>query len=90
MKPKPRHEQNTLIIKELPATITSQAVLKIFSDISNSPTPTSARADTNNTWFVNFTSEEAVRTAYELTKNMTYEGKALKVRFKTESSRNNL
>lgn len=85
VKPRMKIDHNSVIIKELPASITSEEVLKIFSDLSHCPKPTSARSDMYNTWFVGFSSEEDAKAAYALIKNLSYGGKVLRVRLKTES-----
>lgn len=88
VKPRGRHEQNSIVIRDLPAPMTPEEVIKLFTDIATCPTPASARSDVHNTWYVAFVSEDEAKAALAFIKSTSFGGKQIRARLKTDRNYN--
>lgn len=84
-------EQNTLILRDLSTSKTTEEIFKIFSDLKLSngaacPVVQSARADIENTWFVTFSNESDARSAWQAIRSVVIDGRKVSARLKTEST----
>eukprot|EP01036_Dinobryon_divergens_P028892 gene28892-37907_t len=84
-------EQNTIILRDIPSSVTIEAIYNIFatavgSDGSPCPPIVTARLDLNNCWFVTFASEEEAKLALHSIRESKIDDKPIKARLKTESS----
>lgn len=84
VRPVHQPEQTTLILRDIPSNTSSDAVVGIFTQTVNCPTPQSVRSEMNDTWFVTFATKNEAQAALQIVTKQTFEGKSVKARLKTE------
>lgn len=78
--------QNIIILRDISSSLSPDVIIQIYSSNKEiqCPVPVSAKAEYNNTWYVTFASEEDARTAQRVSRNLSYGGKPLKSRLKSD------
>eukprot|EP00339_Tiarina_fusa_P026246 CAMPEP_0117044188 /NCGR_PEP_ID=MMETSP0472-20121206/30652_1 /TAXON_ID=693140 ORGANISM="Tiarina fusus, Strain LIS" /NCGR_SAMPLE_ID=MMETSP0472 /ASSEMBLY_ACC=CAM_ASM_000603 /LENGTH=570 /DNA_ID=CAMNT_0004755875 /DNA_START=223 /DNA_END=1936 /DNA_ORIENTATION=- len=82
--PLPLKERNTVMLRDIPASATEEAILAVFS--SEHGTPKSARPDIGNTWYVTFESEEQAFAALAASREKTIDGAPISGHLTSERS----
>jgi hypothetical protein len=83
-KPNIKTQRNTIILRDMPASVPEADIKALFTD-STGHTPVAARADVGDTWFVTMENEEAAVQALPKIRAAKYNDRAVKARLKSEN-----
>lgn len=85
VKPRPRPQRNTIILREIPSDAAPETVQALFAG-EGAPRVQEIRPEVGDNWFVVLESEESALEALNWLRSQLYNGEPVRARMKTEST----